>query len=243
MKRSELKLISLNVERSKHLALIVPFLKKENADIVCLQEALRKDVPRFAKAIGPYHAFVPLSKMPPSPEVSRPSITGIALFSKHPLQKTQHRYYYGNPRRIPTYDGTESTVNRAFLWATITVRGISYTFGTTHFTWTPHGKVSPKQMQDLKVLLRILARIPSIIFCGDLNARRGLRVYDTLARHYIDQIPKFYTQSLDPTFHRKKDLKLMVDGLLSTPEYRARQVRFIGGLSDHKAIRAFISKQ
>jgi|GEM_PF-5115909 hypothetical protein len=37
-----IRFVSLNIERSKHLDLVIPFLQAQNADVVCLQELMDK---------------------------------------------------------------------------------------------------------------------------------------------------------------------------------------------------------
>ncbi len=238
----KLKLISLNIEKSKHLPSVISFLKKEHADIVCLQEVMKKDLPLLAGAAGSHHRFIPMTRIPDGTGSKRSSILGIALFSKHSLTHAHHGYYYGRKRPIPTYTSSESSVHRALLWATITVQKHQYTIGTTHFTWTPHGLPNAKQRQDVKALIALTATLPSIMFCGDFNAPRGGEIFQTLAQHFVDHIPKKYHQSLDLRLHRNKNIHLMVDALFSTQDYHTRQVQLLKGVSDHKAIRAYLSR-
>lgn len=44
-----LKIISLNLERSKHLHLNLPFFQRENPDVLCLQEVLEADIDRIVQ--------------------------------------------------------------------------------------------------------------------------------------------------------------------------------------------------
>jgi hypothetical protein len=99
------------------------------------------------------------------------------------------------------------------------------------------------QMNDLGRLLDIFANLKDFVFSADLNAPRGLLVFDTIAKKYKDNIPKEYDTSIDQNLHRVKGLKLMVDGLFSTSTYKASNVKLVDGLSDHMAIVAEIAKE
>ena len=82
----------------------------------------------------------------------------------------------------------------------------------------------------------------SFVLTGDFNAPRGGEIFAELASRYKDNIPNHYQSSLDPDLHRVKNLKLMVDGLFSTPDYNLGEVRLINGVSDHLAVAAKVSK-
>ena len=47
-----IRLVSLNIERRKHLNRILPFLQEYKPDVVCMQELFEKDVPYFEQALG-----------------------------------------------------------------------------------------------------------------------------------------------------------------------------------------------
>ena len=66
--------------------------------------------------------------------------------------------------------------------------------------------------------------------------------FDRIARKYKDNIPKKYKTSLDQNLHRVKGLQYMVDGLFTTPGYKASNVKLVDGVSDHVAIVADIEK-
>ncbi len=47
-----MKLISLNIELNRHHELVLPFLKSQNADVVCLQELLEEDFEMYKRELG-----------------------------------------------------------------------------------------------------------------------------------------------------------------------------------------------
>ena len=77
--------------------------------------------------------------------------------------------------------------------------------------------------------------------CGDFNAPRGRPTWDAIAAKYKDNIPEHYKSSID-AMHRAGALPYLVDGIFTTPGYRADNVELHEGISDHKAITATITK-
>lgn len=133
-------------------------------------------------------------------------------------------------------DDINAGVNRALLRADIVINGQVHKILTTHFTWTPAGSVTDEQRQNLQKMLDILSGLEPFVLTGDFNAPRGKEIFDKLAEAYTDWVPQHYTTSIDQNLHRAKGLQFMVDGLFTSPEYQAKNVRMIEGVSDHQAI-------
>ncbi|MCX6739145.1 MAG: endonuclease/exonuclease/phosphatase family protein [Candidatus Parcubacteria bacterium] len=241
---SSIHFVSVNIERDKHYDTVLSFLKEQNADVICLQEVFERDIPMFEKELGMKGFFAQMFQWPDSFDNPTEIISmGVAMFTKFPVEKTLLQYYKGDPKDIPVYvkhvEGGEDTVACVLLSFAVNVNGISYSFGTTHFTWTPHGNTDERQRKDLKNLLgKIKETKDGIIFAGDFNAPRGKEIFDTLSENFKDNIPVEYITSLDQKFHRNPEevKNLMVDGLFSTPEYAVSDVFLQFGISDHAAI-------
>ncbi len=246
---SKLKLISLNIEIDRHPDTVLPFLRKENPDVACLQEVLEKDVPVFETALGMKSYFAPVSivdlkyfegKLVTDEELVKKGPQGIAFFTRLPVREGGVEYYHGNPKEVTRHSVDYS---RCFLWREVEKEDTVFTIGTTHFTWTPDGSASAEQRQDAKSLLAILQRFPDIVFCGDFNAPRGDEIWNLFAERYHDNIPLEYVSSIDPELHRVKGLKRLVDGLFTTPSYRTSEVKLVGGVSDHMAVVGLLEKR
>ena len=54
------KLISLNIEGIKHFDTVIPFLKKEKPDVICLQEVPKKDVEMLKQELSIKGEFFPM---------------------------------------------------------------------------------------------------------------------------------------------------------------------------------------
>ena len=246
---NSVSLVSLNIERSKHLPLVEPFLRQADADVVCLQELMEYDIPLLEAAIGAECYFAPSSRHPAE---GKSGIIGLGMFSRLPVANKEQYYYVGSADEIRDFDMTDvvtkhASESRPLSRMDIEADGI-FRICTTHFTWTPDGQPDDFQREDMKKMLGILERLGSLAMCGDFNAPRGGEIFAELASRYHDNIPAEYMTSLDLTLHRVGDTKpheledKMVDGLFTTPEYIAPDVKLVYGVSDHAAIVAALSK-
>lgn len=244
-----LKLITLNVERSKHLDRVLPFLAEQKADVVCLQEIAERDTRRFREAAGENMVFAPMTQWV---KEGPPTVIGVGIFSPYPFVYSVAQYYHGNGDALAVFDETSietkaKTVANPLLIAEVEKEEVSYRIATTHFTWTPDGSASDYQRQDLQSLFGITSQLGDFVLCGDFNIPRGGELYTELIKHFTDEIPPQYVTSLDATLHRAgkthaKDLSnKMVDYIFTTPGYTAADVEMISGVSDHCAITATIS--
>src|SRR3989338_1132616 len=238
-----LKLVSLNIEGSKHLDLVLSFLEREAPDVVCVQELFESDAPLFESRLGMEHAFAPICRWDQDGSKAAPEPWGVAIFSKLSLRNVRVDYYVGNANSIPVHTrGKPETLYNALLSAEVAKDGTTFTVGTTHFVWTPNGEADDRQRRALAPFFKILATYPEITFSGDFNAPRGKEVFDAIAARYKDNIPVEYKTSLNGGVHRAGKLELMVDGLFTTPQYVAEGTKLVGGVSDHMAIVSHIRR-
>lgn len=243
---ASIKLISLNIERSKHLGTVLSFLKKQQPDIFCVQEILENDIARFVAVLGgAEYMFTPTLR---HMETEGNPIVGEALFSRLRVVRKDVQYYVGSADDIPEHKPSQETetghvTNCALTTLVVEKEGNLFTVGTTHFTWSPDGGASMAQRINMKKLLGILATYQELVFTGDFNAPRGGEIFSMLANTYTDNVPAKYTTSIDGHVHRAGQLDLMVDGLFSTRGYTVSNVEMVCGLSDHCALVAKVSKK
>ena len=64
---SAMKLVSINVELNKNYSTVFEFLKKENPDVVCVQELLEEDFDRFKNELNMEGIFQPRRYFKPRP--------------------------------------------------------------------------------------------------------------------------------------------------------------------------------
>lgn len=250
-----IKLVSVNIEMDMHHDTVIPFLQKENADVVCIQELFQKDIAIYEQALGMKSSFAPMAYTASFKfGGEEKNVYGIAIFAKDG-NRGEYECIVGDKNKIPALVVKKSITERndgnvVLLYKNIVDDvGTTYTISTTHFTWTPPpGTTTQYQMEDAKKLIKILDQnLGEFILVGDFNAPRGQEAFTLFAEKYKDNIPLSYTSSLDTGLHRSPEIRSgkfnnMVDGLFSTPQYSVINVQLKEGVSDHKAIVATIKK-
>lgn len=244
-----LKLISLNVERSKHLSRNLPFFLAEKPDVLCLQEVFEPDLERFQRELEmPFLVWLPDALIDhETNSTGRPGYSGQAILSHQPLTAIGREYYYmperGIALQMKQIVDARSTNAQGIVWASLEKDGEIFTIANTHFTWTPDGESNLAQETDFVPLKAILTDLPPHILVGDLNAPRGQRMWEKFGTLYAeDGIPADTETTIDPHFHENKGLRLVVDALFLDSSYRVGSVRIVAGLSDHMAVVAEISR-
>ena len=236
-----LSLVSVNIEQEKHLERVFPFLSIQKPDILCVQELLERDIPRFEEQYGPCIAFAPTCFVP-RPEGSQTE--GIGLFSSLSNQSVIEKYYVGSRDTVRLDDGKSDVDTHVLLGADIE----GYRILTTHFTWTQKGESTEKQKVHAESLFAELDALGEFVLCGDFNAPRTGETAALFIRRYTDNIPSHYETSIDISLHRAGKTNAsglqdkMVDYLFTTPQYLAKNVSLEFGVSDHAAIIATIEK-
>jgi endonuclease/exonuclease/phosphatase family metal-dependent hydrolase len=242
---STLALASVNIERSRHIPRVVAFLRTHAPEVVCVQELVPDDIAALCGELGyAHHYFSPMCRFP---EPGGPRAVGVGIFSRHPFRSTEEIVYAGGGSGSDILDrSTEEARFRTNRYSvalvSIAARGESFSIGTTHFPWTDNARTSDFQHAACDALLRLMKDRP-LVFCGDFNAPRGMAIFDRLAAHWTDNIPREHTTSIDPVLHRAGPLQLMVDGVFTTGDYIVTDVEFHQGVSDHCAITARVSKR
>lgn len=189
------KLVSLNVEGRKHHDLVVPFLKSENPDIICLQEASR-ELEQILIDLGYQTTY---SLMCKKVDVLGEFEQGILLASKVTQISKIVPYYQ--------VDDVSNAKHKNYLFSYIMtelkIDNNLFRIATTHLMDTKDGKEDEVQMAGATELLRHLDKEEAHIICGDFNVPRGYNVlYEKFTAKYTDSIPLVYKSSLDKQIHR-----------------------------------------
>ncbi len=243
-----MKLISINIECNRHTDRVLDFLKKEKADVVCIQELLEEEFDFYKKELGlggvfqtwnyfrsPYYGDLIGKRQ------------GVAIFTKEIIESGSV-FYTGSKANIlkpfEEYMSDEKfQKNKAFVWADVKdEEGVKFRIITTQLPVTKEGEVTPYQLEVINLMLHQLESFEEFILCGDMNAPRGRQSFSLIAEKYKDNIPPKYKTSIDQNLHKVKGIQFMVDGLFTTSTYKASNVRLQDGVSDHMAIIADISK-
>jgi endonuclease/exonuclease/phosphatase family metal-dependent hydrolase len=243
-----IRLVCLNIERSKHLDAVFPFLIEQQPDVVCLQELFERDIPAFEKIVGPCRAYGVDGTHPADPPEEGSFMEGAAIFSRLPVTDANVTYYVGSEEHARTRDAQAVPDDLSLVSCTLHDGDETFRISTTHGFLTQKGTVTDEQLSAMRAMLKTLDDSPELILCGDFNAPRGKEAFAMLAAKYKDNIPLEYKTSIDVKLHRaghlpeeKMDEK-MVDGIFSTPGYMVSKVKLHSGVSDHLAITADISR-
>lgn len=239
---AKIKIISVNIEGAKHLALITAFLKSLNPDVILLQEVFDEDLEILANEFAMKSRFCPMwQKERQDGAGEKLLLWGMGFLTALPIVNESVDFYSGSAQDIPVFDRSKiEECCKAVLRCKVKKNGRLFNFCNTHFTWTPDGLPTPLQFKDLDRLLAILAKFKDLILCGDFNAPRGGPIWTKIAQKYQDNIPEDIISTIDSSLHRKNFLKLVVDGLFTTKGYRVEDIEIVDGLSDHCAITAQI---
>ncbi len=244
MENKRISFVSLNIEGSMHLERVRNFLNEIKPDVICLQELPEDFFGLFKNEFKMDGVYAPVVRLPKDYKRDQGKVTGTAILSRLPIEYSSTDYYYGNKGELMFLDFANMALTEKYflIKVKISYKKQEYVIATTHFVWTPDGQADEHQRKAIVSLLNLTKNEKSLVLCGDFNAPREREIFSILAEKYKDNIPSEYDSSLDPTLHRAKGLKLMVDGLFSTSDYRVEDVKLICGISDHCAVTAKISK-
>ncbi len=236
-----LKLLSLNIERDKHLLKVFNLLKKEKPEVVCLQEVQEPDFKVLKEKFGYEGFFVPMDSFLRNENSKQELVRqGIAYYSNLPILKIESLFYVGKGTAPIHKIGND--VDRVLVLGQVEKEGKRYTIATTHFTWADDGGVNEEQRRDLKQLLKLLQQKEELVLCGDFNAPRRREIFTILSTYLKDNIPAEVHTTLDPQLHRAGALPYVVDYMWSTTRYQVTKVKVVSGVSDHMAIVANIEQ-
>ncbi|MBM3260901.1 endonuclease/exonuclease/phosphatase family protein [Candidatus Kaiserbacteria bacterium] len=244
-----LKLASINIERSKHLDRVIPFLQRYDPDVICVQELLERDIPLFEEIFGVKCIFGPSGFHSADEPETESVMVGTALLSRLPIRSQKIEYYTGSEAQARSNEPQEILTNSKLIICDLEKDDTLFRIATTHFTWSPRGMATDEQRTNMRHLIDILGAMGEFVLCGDFNAPRGGEIFAMLTDVYKDNIPPQYATSIDIDLHRAGRTRpqeladKMVDGLFSTPGYEVADVQLISGVSDHCAVTTTISRR
>lgn len=229
-----IKFLHLNIEGRKHLEPICSFLELNDIEVFCAQE-IHTDTAQFiASKFGYLYKFSSMWVTNPSETEPR----GLAIFSKLDIKESKDIVLLP---RIEGYEHGNDTFN--LLAIEIEKDKKLYTFETVHLPVNyPGDLISEFQLAVFERLKEELVKFPEFILTGDFNSPRGTIIFDTLGLLYQDNIPKEIDSTIDPVLHRAPNLKLVVDGVFTTSNYKVSNIKVVEGLSDHKGVTGLLSK-
>lgn len=241
----KIKVISVNIEGSKHLDEIEEFVLAEQPDVVCIQELFEQDLPRIEEKTGWKGFFSPIASVSKENPYKIPTNGpwGLGFFSKWSLAPIENYFYRGEEDSLVPIFSHPNSVNRIVMKTAVEVEGSEFPIANTHFTWSVGGQVTQEQRHHLRKMKAILAEFDSLILCGDFNTPRGKELYSELSALYQDALPPEVDTTIDPVLHQAGGLKLVVDAVFATSDFEILRARTQSGISDHQALIVEIQKK
>lgn len=241
-----IKIATINIEHGRHLPELFDFVKREQPDVLCMQEVFEVDVDAVKRATGMEGFFHPscVAKKNYGYPIDPRGAWGVLLMFK-PSQlkildendsKCACYYYVFTDGRVPEFTCPTSP-NKVVQVIKFIAQDQEYIIANTHFNWSANGRATKLQCRSFARLSRFLSKYPELILCGDFNAPRGGEIFSLFTQRFTDNIPPDITTTIDSSKHYSgKKLDLVVDNIFTTPGYKVSNVRVITGISDHCAV-------
>jgi exonuclease III len=243
-----MKLISLNIERSRHLhERVLPFLKAEAPDVLCLQELCVRDIPVFEETFGQSLLYAPMTQHPyPNLGDTEREVVGVGLIAKQALATPTVLFTNGRPYPVPVLEfiitpqgqhtPVPSTMNQAVVSGSVGGMRIQ----TTHLVVTAGGTSTPFQREQAAHIIAHAqtehAQFGPTLLCGDFNAPRGRETWAMLAAALHDHADPSWATTLDNALHRSNPPAYVVDGIFTLGNINVSTPRLHFGVSDHAAL-------
>lgn len=226
-----LSIVTLNTEGNTHLGRVFPFLKRLEADVICLQEVFQHSVTLIRNHLnisGPAY-YVPVRRIHEMNGVVEDQTRGnLLLTTKEITDYSVHTYFRDREVLNADYSVQIATINDG---------AEEYRIMNTQFAWSPNGNVTTDQQRTaLYNLLEKIGGEDNFVFCGDFNAPRGGEIYHALGLTVQDNLPRNILNTLDPFHHRKPELCYAVDNMFSKGNHQVSDVYTVSNISDHVAL-------
>jgi endonuclease/exonuclease/phosphatase family metal-dependent hydrolase len=166
----QISVLQWNVQSSEDIHKIGHFLKRYQADVVCLQELTVdyelqtvSNTPAYIAKILNYYYF---THEIPSNDASTDARLVNGIFSRFPIENR-----FSTIINDAVYGGGFDSQERAYVEVGINCDGTFVSVGTTHMSYTNGFEDTPTKRAETDRLVAVLAkRHKRFIFTGDLNA-------------------------------------------------------------------------
>ncbi len=253
-----LKMIQVNIWKGRFLDALVAFLKKENPDIITLQEVTagkdnfysdkRLDIFLYLqKILGMRGAVAPEFRFIGDTF----SYQGNALLVKGNVATSTTVWLYPYAELPDDYENDEPLLRhlpRNILDATVHVGGKKLHVLSVHGAWNRDPIDTPENLRQAKLIVGHIKTLHGEPFLlgGDLNMPPGSRVIkmiDTVARNILEG--SGVASTLHPTIHKtakEKPKGLLVDYIYTSSHFTVKKIDVpVVAVSDHLPVRATLS--
>lgn len=224
MQIMQLKLISYNIWHGKKWEKLLPWIKDQNADILCLQEVTSHEQnwgdnapPDIFQALKQELNLKGVLGKAWMLDDKHQSYQGCAILSRFPISSSKthflsHQLSYGHE-----FDHDWTREPRVLVEAKLNINNSPLTVFTTHLSYHKRFADEAKKLREADNLLSILDNHQSdnFIFAGDLNTPPDSPIIQKIQDAYQDASPDA------PTFarHRFEHEDFVVDDLTYQLDY------------------------
>jgi len=142
--------MSWNIWLGKHYSQVLDFFRKQNSDIIGLQEldadTARDQAGQIARELGYQYVFYP------SFEGTVTTGKGDAVLSRYPILNSARHFL----RPSVDYDGTPTTEPRIAVVARVSIDDSTLTVYSTHLAYAAHFAPSPAQAAQAEALASLV---------------------------------------------------------------------------------------
>ncbi len=179
-----ISVLQWNVLFQEDIHNIVEFLKLNPADIICLQE-LTINYPKQTEKNTPQYVAEQLGYEYYAKEITLKKSSGESfilangIFSRFPIVGTKYSWI-----NKTTGAGGYDDEHRVYVEVSIKLPVGNVTFATTHMSFTPYFKSTPRKKREADELIKeIRLHNKSYIFTGDLNSAPDTYTVKEISKH------------------------------------------------------------
>ena len=208
-----LKLITLNLfQGGLYFDRIKDFLKEENPDILCVQEAYNSDNKKLAKSLRSidtlkeilpsyYYHFAP-ELLDTRKEGKIPM--GNAIFSRFPITKTNVFFYdipYGEYKAYLKNDNKYdfSILPKNLEYVELKINNTILNVFNTHGIWGHHGNDTERRLRMGETIISQIKDKTNVILAGDFNLFPTTQTVKNIEKH----LKNIFANELKTTFNMR----------------------------------------
>lgn len=185
LRPEQLSLLSLNIEGQKHFDLVKKLIGERKSDVVLFQEVFQPDLEEFSSQLGYKNSlFSPMYRKPYLVGNTTGFVPmGLGLMTSSAIISSEAHYYVGNgDLPVPDYEKTKiALLPRVLTFTEVEKGGVSFNLANTQFTWTPDGKPTSDQFQNIEKVIDILRLYQLRQKTSSVNSRMNTSLNTALA--------------------------------------------------------------
>lgn len=222
----KIKYLSLNAWLGGKLwDTMVDFLKREDADIVALQEVYGGEDPKLEKRLRTIQALTkeaPYTYTAFAPAMIDTKLNlpwGNAILSKFPITKHEAIFFDVPFGKCEIKTENAEYAPRNMLHAVIDLKATTINVFSLHGIWGKDGDDNPRRLAMSDTIAKHTQRLPHVILSGDSNVKENTETVRKLERHLRNVFKGERTTSFNMRIKTDQNFAhAVVDHLLVSPD-------------------------